>query len=50
MQDAIMNMFTEVAMAVKKIAENNTMDEDSQKKLDEFMFFSKQLLASGNLK
>ncbi len=50
MQDAIMNMFTEVAMAVKKIAENNTMDDDSQKKLDEFMFFSKQLLASGNLK
>lgn len=50
MQDAIMNMFSEVAIAIKKISENNTMDEDSQKKLDDFMYFSKQLLASGSLK
>lgn len=50
MQDAIITMFTEVALAVKKVSENNKLDEESAKKLDEFMFLSKELLASGSLK
>lgn len=49
MQDTLIQMFSDVGFAVKRVAENNTLDDESKKKLDEFMFYSKQLLASGKM-
>lgn len=50
MTDTILQMFSDVSLAVKQVAEKNTLDDESKQKLDEFMFYSKQLLATGNMK